>query len=99
MERADRRTGGEGDRRISVPPRTLWRRAARLLPMINWELHVLQAGLDGFASARPWVGVPLVGVALLVIWAAYWLTLPLVLAICLVTRLLHPIESHFRSPS
>ncbi len=78
------------------PARTTWQRAARLLPAVHWELHILQAGLSQFATRRPWLGVPAVLVTLAVVWGTYWLALPVVLALCLVTRLLHPIERRLR---
>jgi hypothetical protein len=78
------------------PPRTLWQRCARLLPAVHWELHILQAGLAQFAARRPWVGVPAVAFTLALLWGAYWVMLPVVLLLCLVTRVLHPVERRLR---
>jgi len=83
----------------ALVPRTLWNRTARVLPAINWELHVLQSGLDRIAIRRPWVGVPAVGALLVLMWGLYWALLPIILVACLVTRVLHPLESWLRRRS
>ena len=80
----------------TIAPRTLWQRTARLWPAINWEMHVLQSGLDRLLCKRPWIGVPTAGTTLALAWLLYWLALPLVIVLCLITRAMHPIELYFR---
>jgi hypothetical protein len=82
--------------KLTRPARTTWQRVARLLPAVHWELHIVQAGLAQFAARRPWIGVPAVALVLAVLWGTYWVTLPLILALCLVTRALHPLERRLR---
>lgn len=86
----------EGAVKVTRPPRTSWQRASRLLPAVHWELHILQSGLTRFATERPWIGVPAVTIVLALLWGAYWVLLPAALALCLVTRLLHPLELRLR---
>jgi hypothetical protein len=76
--------------------RTPWERMSRVVPTINWEVHVLQSGMDRFATQHPWYGLPLVVLALALIWGLYWLSLPVLLVLCLLARVLHSIQLWFR---
>lgn len=77
-------------------PTTLWQRMSRLVPAMHWELHILQVGLTKFAVERPWIGVPLVLVLLGLLWGVYWMLILVVIAVCLLTRLVHPLELRLR---
>jgi hypothetical protein len=72
---------------------------SRVLPMIHWEVHVLQSGLDRYATAHPWFGLPLVALLLALIWTLYWILLLPVLALCLFSRALHAVQMWWRTKS
>lgn len=77
--------------------RTLFDRARRALPALNWEMQQLQSGLVALAEARPWTRVPPIALCLLGIWAAYWLVFPLLVALWVLSWLIRPLELRLRS--
>ena len=79
--------------------RTPWERVSRVLPTIHWEVHVLQSGLDRYATTHPWFGVPLVALSLAVIWTLYWILLVPVLVLCVLSRALHSVQMWWRRKS
>lgn len=71
---------------------TMFDRAMRLLPAMNWEMHVLHSGVGRMATRRPWLGVPLATAAILVLWLLYWAAVPLVLITMFVAWIVRPLE-------
>ena len=75
---------------------TLLERISRILPALNWEVHVLQAGIHKYVLRRPWSGVPIGAVSLAGIWTLYWFAVPVILALQAVAWVLRPLEVRLR---
>ncbi len=62
----------------------------------NYEVHLVQHGIDRFAVRHPWWGLPIAFGAFAMLWGAYWMLYPIAIAALLITRCVRPVELHIR---
>jgi hypothetical protein len=72
--------------------RPLSARILRLLPILNWEMHVLQSGITRLSLRRRWIGLPLAALAMGALWLLYWIAVPTLLILFALARILRPVE-------
>lgn len=68
----------------------------RLLRLLNYEIHLVQYGIEQFSHRLPWLSIPVAFVALVATWVIYWIVYPGLVLLVLLALLVRPIELSIR---